>query len=265
MESWQDINKLEQYRRKPGIHDAYANVNSKIWAFVDEEIDVDIVMNMEQHVTLKLFHRNLNKELYVTIVHAKYDAIEIIELWDSMYHLASDMESPWLVGRDFNVILSEEEKYGGLPVYLSEVEDFAHCADTCALCDLGFKRSLYNWWNGRSEIDCIFKRLDSFLANQQFLDLFPVLEIDDLIKYGSDHAHLLLSYNIDTVQIKKPFKFLNFWTKHESFLKTVKENWEADSIVNTFIIFQSKLKKVKSALAVWSKETFVDIFKQIVA
>ncbi|XP_070045091.1 uncharacterized protein [Nicotiana tomentosiformis] len=237
MEPWQDINKLEKYRRKFGIRSAYANMNGKIWAFVDEYIDVDILMNMEQQMTLKLFHRNLSKELYVTLVYAKYDIIERIELWDSMYHLASYMESPWLVGGDFNVILSGEEKYGPLLVYLSEVEDFAHCVDTCALYDLGFKGSLYTWWNGRSNIDCIFKRLNRFFANQHFLDLFPTLKVEHMIKYGSYHAPLLLSCNIDTVQVKKPFKFLNFWTKHETFLKVVKENWE----------------------------TFGDIFKQIAA
>ncbi|XP_075086274.1 uncharacterized protein LOC142168985 [Nicotiana tabacum] len=199
MEPWQDINKLEEYRRKLGIHFAYANVNGKIWAFIDEDIDVDM-MNMEQQMTLKLFHRNLNKELYVTLVYAKYDAIERIELWNSMYHLASDMEYPWVVGGDFNVILSEEEKYGGRPVYLCEVEDFAHCVDTS-------------------------------------------LEVEHLIKYGSDHAPLLLSCNINTVQVKKPFKFLNFRTKHESFLKVVKDNWIADSMGNPFILFQSKLRK----------------------
>ncbi|XP_009592356.1 uncharacterized protein [Nicotiana tomentosiformis] len=225
---------MEKYRRKLGIHVTYANVNGKIWAFVDEEIDVDIVMDMEQQMTLKLFHRNLNKELY-------------------------------LVGGDFNVILSEEEKYEGLRVYLSKVEEFAHCVDTCALHDLRFKGIMYTWWNGMSDIDWIFNRLDRFLANQQFLDLFPALEVVHLIKYGSDHAPLLLSCNIDIVQIKKPFKFLNFRTKHESFMNPVKEYWEADTIGNPFIIFQSKLKKVKSALVAWSKETFRDIFKQIAA
>nr|XP_016502283.1 PREDICTED: uncharacterized protein LOC107820507 [Nicotiana tabacum] len=179
MEPWQDINKLEEYRRKLGIHSAYANMNGKIWAFVDEDIDVDIVMNMKQQMTLKLFHRNMSKELYMILLYAKCDAIARIELWDSMYHLASDMESPWLVGGDFNVILSEEEK-----VYLTEVEDFTHCMDTCTLYNLGFKGSLYTWWNGSSDIDCIFKRQDRFFTNQQFLDLFPALELGAKETFG---------------------------------------------------------------------------------
>ncbi|XP_019253812.1 PREDICTED: uncharacterized protein LOC109232496 [Nicotiana attenuata] len=240
-------------------------MNGKIWAFVDEDIDVDIVMNMEKQMTLMFFHRNLNKEICVTLVYVKCDAIERIQLWDSMYHLASSMESPWLVGGDFNVILSEEEKYGGRPVYLSEVEDLAHCVDTYALYDLGFKGSLYTWWNERSDVDCIYKRLDMFFTNQEFLDLFPSLEVEHLIKYESDHAPLLLSCNIDTMQVKKPFKFLNFWAKCETFLNVIKENWVTDTMGNTFNMFQSKLKKVKSALAAWSKETFGDIFKQIIA
>ncbi|XP_075083580.1 uncharacterized protein LOC142167314 [Nicotiana tabacum] len=127
----------------------------------------------------------------------------------SLYHLTSDIEPPWLVRGDYNIILTEEEKYGGLPVYLSEVENFAHCVDTCALYDLGFKGSLYIWWNGRCDDACIFKKLDIFLANQQFQDLFAALEVEHLIKYSFDHAPILLSYNVNIVQVKKPFKFLN--------------------------------------------------------
>lgn len=54
------------------------------------------------------------------------------------------------MGEDFNVILTEEEKYGGLPVYLSEVHDLSHCIDTYALYDIGFKGNLYTWgWEVR--------------------------------------------------------------------------------------------------------------------
>ncbi|XP_070009954.1 uncharacterized protein [Nicotiana sylvestris] len=137
-------------------------------------------------MTLKLFHRSLGKELIVTLVYVKCDAVERIELWDSMYHLAFDMEYPWLVGGDFNVILSKEEKYGGLPVYLSEVEDFAHCM--------------------------ILDSKGVFMH---------ALEVKHLIKYGSDPAPLLFSCNVNIVQVRKSFKFLNFWTRHESFLKSL--------------------------------------------
>lgn len=38
-------------------------------------------------------------------MYANHDAIELIELWDTMHALASDMTVPWLVEGDFNVIV----------------------------------------------------------------------------------------------------------------------------------------------------------------
>nr|XP_009626052.1 uncharacterized protein LOC104116818 [Nicotiana tomentosiformis] len=131
------------------------------------------------------------------------------------------MEFPWLVGGDFNVIVSEEVKYGGMLAYIHEVEDFAHCNNICNLFDLGYKGSLYTWWNGRSGDDFIFKRLDRCLGNLKFLELFPALEV-------------------------------------------IKEHYQSDVEGNLFVVFHHKLSNVKKALVGWSKETFGDIFKQIV-
>ncbi|XP_019240885.1 PREDICTED: uncharacterized protein LOC109220870 [Nicotiana attenuata] len=177
--------------------------------------------------------------------------------------MASDMTTPWLVGGDFNVIWDEEEKFGGLPVHINEVDDFRHCINTCNLSDLGFKGSIYTWWNGRSDEDCIFKRLDRCLGNSELQHSFPGLQVTHLSKTGSDHCPLLLKCDIESPPIKKAFRFLNFWTKHESFLDVVKENWTADFSANPFVLFNFKLKKLKKALSVWSRATYGDIFQKI--
>lgn len=213
MEPFQDPNKLEVYRRKLGIYKIIANMSGKIGAFVDEDVEIEVLMDMEQQLSPKLFHRVLDNNIIVTLVYAKYNTTERIELRDLLYHLASNMEGPWLVGGDFNIILYEEEKYSGLQVYIREVEDFVGCINMCKLSDLEFNGSLYTWWNRRSDEACIFKRLDRCLGNQQFQDLFPSLEIEHSIKYGSDHAHLLLTYNVNIVLLKISFKFLNFLVK----------------------------------------------------
>lgn len=97
---------------------------------------------------------------------------------------------PWVVGGNFNVILNEDEKLVGLPFTTTKAIDFASCISSCALQELKFTSSNYTWWNGRIERDCIFKRLDKVLINQEFLDIFPALEIHHLL----GKAQVMLHY-----------------------------------------------------------------------
>ncbi|XP_019232504.1 PREDICTED: uncharacterized protein LOC109213198 [Nicotiana attenuata] len=226
IEPMQQSNKMERYRARIGLAQAVVNISNKIWAFIDEIFEVTILYNMTQQLTLRLFHTETYVELILTLIYAKCDHIERIELWDTLFAMASDMAVPWLVGGDFNVIWDEEKKFGGLPVSINEVDDFRHCINTCNLTDLGFKGSIYTWWNGRSEEDCIFKRLDRCFGNIELQQTFPGLEITHLSKTGSDHCPMLLKCDIETPPIKKPFRFLNFWVKHASFKDVVKENWK---------------------------------------
>ncbi|XP_075098448.1 uncharacterized protein LOC142175489 [Nicotiana tabacum] len=213
---------MERYRNKIGLAQAISNVSNKIWAFIDEVFEVTVMYNMVQQLTLRLFHTESHVEFVLTLIYAKYDAIERIELWDSLYAMARDMDAPWLVGG-----------------------------------------SIFTWWNGRAEEDCIFKRLDRCLANVEFQQTFPGIEVQHLLKTGSDHCPMYLKCDIETPQIKKSFNFLNFWVEHETFKDVVKENWTADFSANPYILFNHKLKKLKKALSLWSKATFGDIFQKI--
>ncbi|KAF3651406.1 hypothetical protein FXO37_18018 [Capsicum annuum] len=220
-------------------------------------------METEQQLSLKLFNNELGKQIIITLVYARCDSVERVALWDSMHLLGSGMSDPWLVAGDFNVIVDEEEKYGGLPVSISEVEDFRHCIQICNLSDLGFKGSIFTWWNGRTDEACIFKRLDRCLGNFEFQQMFPERDVTHLIRFGSDHSPLLLECKVDSPQIKKSFKFLNFWTTHESFLDVVHQNWNSEFADNPFVQFNLKLKKMKKILSSWSKATYGDIFQKI--
>lgn len=83
--------------------------------------------------------------MVTTIVYAKCDAIDKLNLWDDIYLLSQNMRLPWLVAGDFNVIMSDEEKIGGLPVYPNEYEDFAFCINSYELIDINFKGSPFTW------------------------------------------------------------------------------------------------------------------------
>lgn len=100
-------------------------------------------------------------------------------------------------------------------------------------------------------------------CNQRFGDLFLNYLVTHLIRQGSDHAPLYLLCNLEVETIVKPFKFLNFWTKHPDFKNLVKENWRVESKGCPFTEVHAKMKRVKHALRLWSKEVFEDIFDRI--
>ena len=82
--------------------------------------------------------------------------------------LAGIQKCPCVVDGDFNVTLNEEEKLEGLAFTHNEALEFASCLNACELTEVGTSGSKYTWWNGRIEEDCIFKRLDSILVNQNY-------------------------------------------------------------------------------------------------
>ncbi|XP_060170653.1 uncharacterized protein LOC132601588 [Lycium barbarum] len=165
MEPFQDSRHIDKYKKRLGMQVAGFNCNGKIWFFVKDGIEVEVLMNSDQQVTLKLTFLDSGKILITTLVYAKCDAVDRLELWHNIYSLSSSMNSPWLVGGNFNVILHEEENIGGLPVHQTEVEDFAFCKNSCDRQDIDFRGSPFTWRNGRAEEDCIFRRLDRILVN----------------------------------------------------------------------------------------------------
>lgn len=61
----------------------------------------------------------------ITVVYGRCSAIERLELWEELEWIADRLHIPWLVRVDFNVIINEAEKLGGLPVSQMETSDFA--------------------------------------------------------------------------------------------------------------------------------------------
>ncbi|XP_060202619.1 uncharacterized protein LOC132631038 [Lycium barbarum] len=175
-----------------------------------DKVDVEVIFDTVQQVSLKLVFLDLNKTFVITLVYTKCDESERLQLWEDIYNIAGSRNSPWLVGRDFNVVLHEDEKIGGIHVQPQDYEDFAYCGNSYELLETGFKGSHFTWWNGRGGVDCIFERLDRIFFNQQFQQWFADIEIEHLARTGSDHAHVPISLKEQGQHLKG---ILSAWSK----------------------------------------------------
>ncbi|XP_060181187.1 uncharacterized protein LOC132610801 [Lycium barbarum] len=147
---FQNSRNIQRYKRRLGMNFAGYNCNGKIWYFVEDGVDVEVLMDTDQQVTIKLLLQNSGKVIITTLVYVKCDAAKRLLHWDNIYSFSSNMTFPWLIGGDFNVIMNEEEKIGGLPVYPNEYEDFAFCMNSCELNEVEFRGSPFTWWNARA-------------------------------------------------------------------------------------------------------------------
>lgn len=82
IEPFQDFQKLEKYRRKLGIKHDVANVNGKIWAFMDVIVEYEVVVNEDRKITLKVRNQMQGVEIRVTLVYAKCTHGEKMALWE---------------------------------------------------------------------------------------------------------------------------------------------------------------------------------------
>lgn len=138
-----------------------------------------------------------NKDFIITTVYARCSSLERLELWGEMEYIANNNNLPRIVGGDLNDILAEEEKQVGLSFTQSEATDFSLCINNCTLNEVSFFGRKYTWWKGRIEEECIFKRLNRVMVNQDFIDIFPSTEVHYLIRQGSDHTPLHLVCNTE--------------------------------------------------------------------
>ncbi|KAH0642075.1 hypothetical protein KY289_033049 [Solanum tuberosum] len=104
VEPFQGPQELEQYKEKLGMENAYCNCASKIWVYDWKD---EVVRDSGQHLIVKISKSNV--EILITVVYARCDALERLELCEELEQLTEDNTLPWLVGGDFNVILSSDD------------------------------------------------------------------------------------------------------------------------------------------------------------
>nr|XP_023888165.1 uncharacterized protein LOC112000298 [Quercus suber] len=157
--------------------------------------------------------------------------------------------------RDFNEVLTGEDKFGGRSINLNRALDFKDCLESCNLLDLGFSGPKYTWSNRRQLTNLILERIDRCFANPSWRILFPEDSITHLPRVFSDHYHVLLELAKPPAEIRnKPFRLQSMWLLHLEFPGVVKESWDKEpSLNNAIFVFTRKAKH-------WNVNVFGNLF-----
>eukprot|EP00253_Pinus_taeda_P023063 PITA_23063 len=149
----------------------------------------------------------------------------------------------WVLGGDFNMIASMEEKKGGRCKINRDGSLLKDFIQNNWLIDLPTANSFYTWNNKRAAPMQIALRLDRFLISDNSVHLGGEFTASILSYSGSDHCPIALHWNRPGNSIRTTWKNCN--------------PTEGTKIS----IFQWKLKHLKEEIKRWNKTTFGNIFK----
>ncbi|XP_026416596.1 uncharacterized protein LOC113312039 [Papaver somniferum] len=113
--------------------------------------------------------------------------------WKLVNQMGENMNKPWLVLGDLNVILNKEEKRGSNPANSSDIRKFSAMFNNLGLKDIGFLGFPFTWSNHQEGDKHIEERLDRGMENGQCIIQFPNASLRHLNHSGSDHSAILMN------------------------------------------------------------------------
>jgi len=168
----------------------------------------------------------------------------------------------WIVGGDFNIILTLEEKRGGLKRLEQDSGRFKTLIEKLNLVDMETRNGIFTWSNRRTRHQHVACRLDHFLVTDALLESDQAMEENIMPKAGSDHWPIEFCLNTGRPPRPKPFRFEKFWLTHPNFFQLAQTWWDQAEIDHGTHMykFQQRLKNFKILVKRWNKTTFGDIF-----
>ncbi|GKE14884.1 transposon TX1 [Tanacetum coccineum] len=101
-----------------------------------------------------------------------------------------------------------------------------------------------------------FSKLDCFLLNEKFNEMWGNLSVVALDRKLLDHCSIVIK-DVELDFGPKPFRVFNIWLEESDFSKVVEVAWKREvKSSRSDCIFRDRLKNVKASLRIWSKGMF---------
>ncbi|XP_038991401.1 uncharacterized protein LOC120114622 [Hibiscus syriacus] len=186
---------------------------------------------------------------YITIVYASPHIAIHNELWPQLATLDPGEDWSWVLGGDFNALLSADER-SGVQMGVSElVKASVIFVFNNSLVDIGFNGLPFTWARGS-----LRQQLDRCLVNVGWANAFPDSFVLHLDRLGSDHWPIILQTK--TVSTQRPnliFGFFLSWHDHPAFNDVLRKAW------NNTLDVRINLQSLQPILSNWNAKEFGNI------
>ena len=188
---------------------------------------------------------------WFTGVYGPHQDAEKASFLNELREVRSHCTGPWVLGGDFNMIYSAEDK-NNENLNRAMMGRFRSFVNDVELKEIPLIGRRYTWSNEREAPTLV--KLDRILCTSDWEDTFPDCILQSQASQISDHCPLLLGLR-EGNRGKRRFHFESFWTKFPDFHETVAQSWEQPvSASCPMEQIAMKLKRLTKALQSWSKK-----------
>ncbi|KAL4285201.1 hypothetical protein GQ457_16G018230 [Hibiscus cannabinus] len=171
--------------------------------------------------------------------------------WALIDRLRDVSPLPWLLGSDFNEILTLSEKQGGSRKHHHHLTDFCECLLRNNLADCKPSRGWFTWKQSGPRVAPIRERLDHFFAGREWFSCFPTFRAWSEYSPNSDHHFILLDTVTDSVPPEargksSTFRFDDCWAHESDCVTLVQTLW-----VHSTRPFADRLSAICDGLCQW--------------
>lgn len=126
-------------------------------------VNVHGFVRRNQEISATIEAIQTHKSWLFTSVYASTNINNRNFLWDNLINMHNSTKDPWLVGGDFNDVLSSSEKLGGNIINRNRANFVWNCINKYGLIDLGYKGCKYTWTNRRKKTALLWSDLIKFM------------------------------------------------------------------------------------------------------
>ena len=138
-----------------------------------DQVEVSNLTSNEQEIHAIVKVNSSNLSWLFSAIYASPRFRERCLLWNNLSNVAQAHNLLWIIGGDFNEMLSSDEKFSGRPIIPSRALLFKECLDDCNMADLGFQGPIFTWTNKHDITSLIQEKLDRFFANPTWCVMYP--------------------------------------------------------------------------------------------
>ena len=178
------------------------------------------------------------------------------EFLNELAYTCSQIHVPYIVGGDFNILRSSEEKNKNL-THSHYTDRFNDVIQSLNLREIHMGGGNYTWSNKQKHPT--LEKLDRVLMSFEWEELFPLVSVRKLGRDTSDHNPLLLATDVVKTNPShdREFRFELSWLKNEDFYIKPKKIWEQPvKSEDPIDILNIKLKHIKKYFKGWGAHSF---------